>query len=129
MVRSYRRAARTTRRAYVVASAVTADTTSKRKKKKRRYAQTRTTKAYESDLYNDHTASCRTFLNQTANVQLQSQYTQIKQHMQCTTASKQSHACYILVTRTQHMVYTYEVQIFQFLDIDTAGSKEKHATY
>ena len=27
------------------------------------------------------------------------------------------------------IAYTYKVQIFQFLDIDTAGSKQKHATY
>jgi len=27
------------------------------------------------------------------------------------------------------IAHTYKVQIFQFLDIDTAGSEQKHATY
>ena len=34
--------------------------------------------------------------------------------------------CYKLNVGIAH---TYKVQIFQFLDIDTAGSKQKHATY
>lgn len=34
--------------------------------------------------------------------------------------------CHKLNVRIAH---TYEVQIFQFLDIDTAGSKQKHATH
>jgi len=36
---------------------------------------------------------------------------------------------HVSVLKTQEMVRMYKVQIFQFLDIDTAGTKEKHVIY